>query len=78
LLPLNHRIDFRGDSELQVAVKFGAVNFRRELSQIPLTVCVIISKIALKQVFMAFGKAFPNHCFTGKNMADHYHVFYKL
>jgi len=31
LLPLNHRIDFRGDSELQVAVKFGAVNFRREL-----------------------------------------------
>jgi len=35
LLQLNHRIDFRGDSELQVAVKFGAVNFRRELSQIP-------------------------------------------
>jgi len=31
LLPLNHRIDFRGDSELQVAVKFGAVNFHREL-----------------------------------------------
>ena len=36
-----HRIDFRGDSELQVAVKFGAVNFRRELSQISPTVCVI-------------------------------------
>jgi len=33
---------------LQVAVKFGAVNFRRELSQISPTACVIISKIALK------------------------------
>jgi len=63
LLPLNHRIDFRGDSELQVAVKFGAVHFRR---QIPPTLCVIISKIALKQVFIAFGKALPNHCFAGK------------
>jgi len=51
---------------LQVAIKFGAVNFRRELSQIPPTVCVIISKIALKQVIMAFGKALPNHCFAGK------------
>ena len=66
LLPLNHRIDFRGDS-LQVAVKFGAVNFRHELSQIPPTVCVIIGKISLKQVFMAFGKALPNHCFADKN-----------
>jgi len=55
LLPLGHRIDFRGDSKLQVAVKFGAVNFRRELSQIP--PCVIISKIALEQVFIAFDKA---------------------
>jgi len=66
LLPLNHRIDFRGDSELQVAVKFGAVNVRRELSQTPPTVCVIISKIALKQVLMVFGKALLNHCFSGK------------
>ena len=66
LLPLNHRIDFRGDSELQVAVKFGAVNFRHELSQIPPTACVIVSKIALEQVFMAFGKALLNHCFAGK------------
>jgi len=66
LLPLNHRIDFRGDSELQVAVKFGAVNFHRELSQISPTVCVIISKMALKQVLMAFGKALLNHCFAGK------------
>jgi len=30
--------------------------------------CVITSKIALKQVFMAFGRALPNHCFVGKNM----------
>jgi len=66
LLSLNHRIDFRGDSELQVAVKFGAVNFRRELSQIPPTACVIIGKMALKQVFMAFGKALPKHCLAGK------------
>jgi len=51
---------------LQVAVTFGVVNFRRELSQIPPTVCVIIGKIALKQVFMAFDKALPNHCFAGK------------
>jgi len=65
LLPLNHRIDFYGDSELQVAVKFGAVNFRRELSQTPPTVCVIISKIAMSQVFMTFGKALRNHCFAG-------------
>jgi len=63
-LLLNHRIDFRRDSELQVAVKFGAVNFHRELSQIHPTVCVIISKTALKQVFMTFGKALPNHCFA--------------
>jgi len=42
------------------------------------TVCVIIGKIALKQVFMAFGNALPNHCFAGKNMAVHDHVFYKL
>jgi len=55
LLSLNTRIDFYGDSELQVAVKFGAVNFRRELSQIPPTVSVIIGKIALKQFLMAFG-----------------------
>jgi len=38
LLPLNHRIEFRGDSELQVAVKFAPVNLCRELSQIPPTV----------------------------------------
>jgi len=66
LLPLNHRINFRGDSELHLAVKFGAVNFRRELSQIPPTLCVIIGKIVLKEVFMAFGKALLNHCFAGK------------
>jgi len=38
LLPLNHCIDFRGYSEyqLQVAVKFSLVNFRK-LSQIPPT-----------------------------------------
>jgi len=41
-------------------------------------VCVIIIKIALKQVYMAFGKALPNHCFVGKTMAVHYHVFYNL
>jgi len=64
LLPLNHRIDFRGDSELQVAGKFGAVNFHVELSQIPPTACV--GKIALKQVFMAFGTALPKHCLAGK------------
>jgi len=51
---------------LQVAVNFGAVNFRRELSQIPPTVYVIISKNALKQVFKPFIKALPNHCFAGK------------
>jgi len=28
---LRHRLDFRGDSEFQVAVKFGAVNFRSEM-----------------------------------------------
>jgi len=78
LLPLNHCIDFRGDSEFHVAVKFGAVNYRRELSQIPQTVCVIIGKIALKQVFMAFRKALPNHCSQAKNMAVHYRMFYKL
>jgi len=70
LLPLNHCIDFRGDSEFHVAVKFGAVNFRRELSQIPPTVCVIIGKIALKQVFMAFRKALPNHCFADKKYSS--------
>jgi len=78
LLPLNHGIDFSGDSNMEVAIKFGAVSFCHELSQIPPIVCVIISKIALEQVFMAFGKALPNHCFIGKNMAVHYHVFYKL
>jgi len=36
------------------------------MSQITPTVCVIIRKIALKQVFMAFGRALPNHCFIGK------------
>jgi len=66
LLPLTHRIDVRGGSELQVAVNFGAVNFRRKLSEIPPIVCVIIRKIALKQVFMAFGKALPNLCFASK------------
>jgi len=54
LLPLDHRIDFRGDSKSQVAAKFGAANFCRELSQMPPTVCVIILKVAFKQVFMAF------------------------
>jgi len=63
---------------LQVAVKFGPVNFRRKLSKTPPTVCVIISKIALKQVFMTFSKASPNHCFSGKNVAVRYHMFYKL
>jgi len=51
---------------MQVAVKFAAVNFRRGLSQIPSTVCIIISKIALKQVFIAYGKALPNQYFVGK------------
>jgi len=27
---------------------------------------VIIGKIALKQLFMAYGRALPNHCFAGK------------
>jgi len=68
LLPPNHRIDFRGDCEykLQVAVKFSLVNFRRELSQIPPTVCVFISKIALKQAFESFGRALPHHRFVGQ------------
>jgi len=69
LLPPDHRIDFRGDSESEVAAKFGAANFCRELSQIPPTVCVIILKVAFKQVFMAFGKFMPNHCFVGKKYA---------
>jgi len=51
---------------LQVAVNFNLVNFRRELSHIAPTVCGIISKTALKQVFMAFGRALPNLCFVGK------------
>jgi len=68
LLPLNHHIDFRGDNELQVAAKFGAVNFRRELSQIPRTVCIVIGKTALKEIFVAFGKALPNHCSAGKKV----------
>jgi len=51
---------------LQVAVKCDPVNFHRESSQIPPTVCVIITKLPLKQVFMAFGKTLPNHHFVGK------------
>jgi len=35
----------------------------RELSQIPPTVCFIISKIALEQVFMVFSKL-VKHCQT--------------
>jgi len=41
-------------------------------------VCVIITKIALKQIFMAFGKALSNHCFVRKNMALRYLVFHNL
>jgi len=68
LLPLNHCIDLCGNSEyyLQVAIEFIPVNFCRELSQIPPTVCVILSKIASKQVFIAFGRKLPNNCFIGK------------
>jgi len=39
---------------------------------------VTTSKIALKQVFIAFGAALPKQCFVGKNVATHYHVFYNL
>jgi len=63
---------------LQVAVKCDPANIRRELPQIPPTVCVIITKISLKQVFMASDKALPNHSFVGKNVVVHYHVFYNL
>jgi len=59
LFSLNHRFNVRGDSEhcLQAALKFRLVNCRRELSQTPPTIGVIISKIALKQVCMVFGTA---------------------
>jgi len=30
--------------------------------------CVFISKIALKQVFLAYGRSLPNHCFVGKRI----------
>jgi len=40
------------------------VNYHKSLQQY----CVIFSKIALKQVFMAFGRALPNHCFVGKKL----------
>jgi len=63
---------------LQVAVKFSLVNVRRELPQTPPTVCVIISKIALNEVFMAFGRALPSHVSQAKNVTVHYHVFYNL
>ena len=45
--------------------------------------CVTISKIALKQVkydqvFMALGRALPNHCFVGKNMTVLYRMLYNI
>jgi len=45
LVPLNHRIKFRGDNEyyLQVDVNLGPENFRHELSQKHPTVWVIIT-----------------------------------
>jgi len=39
-----------------------------ELSQIPPTLHVIISKTALKQVFIAFGKALPYKLFRKQNI----------
>jgi len=48
--------------------KFNLIIFRRELSQISPTVCLIniISKIALKQGFiMVFDGALPKQCFVG-------------
>jgi len=64
---------------LQDAVKFSLVDFRRELSHTPPTVCIIIiSKIALKEDFMAFGRALPNHVSQAKNVTVRYHVFYNL
>jgi len=46
LLPLNHRIDFRGNTEyyVQVAVKFSCIIFRRELSQIPPKYVLLFAK----------------------------------
>ena len=59
LLSLNHCIDFRGDSEYKLQVAGSLVKSLQPY-------CVIISKITLKQVFLAFGKALPNRCFVGK------------
>jgi len=62
---------------LQVAVKFSLGNSRRGLSQNPATVCVIISKTALKLVFMAFGKELLNHCYVGRKYGSPLsHVIY--
>jgi len=61
---------------LQVAVRFGAVNFCRELPQILPTACGMISKIALKQVITAFGEALPNHYFVGKKYGSPLSFFY--
>jgi len=65
---------------LQVAVKFSLIIFRHELPQIPLTLCVIFSKIALKQVLMTFGTL--EHCQTivsqAKNVTFRCLVFYNL
>jgi len=67
LLPLNHRRTFVAIANINCKLPSSLAQvFHRELSQIPPTVCVIITKIALKQDFMAFGKALPSHCFVGK------------
>jgi len=66
LSPLNHHIDFHGNSEylLQVAVKLSLVIFHRELSYILQTACVIVNKTALS--LHGLRRVLPNHCFTGK------------
>jgi len=49
--------------------------FRRVLSQISLT---ILYNVALKQDFIALGKALSKHGFLGKYVTVRYHVFHNL
>jgi len=65
-------------SELHVAVKFGAVNFRCELSHIPPTYVLSLAKLPWNKTSWSSIKHCQSIVSQAKNMAVHYHAFYKL